>query len=149
MGLSHKQIALIHIAKQELGLSEEYYRKLLGELGVKSSKELDQAGFQRLMNKFELLGFRRQTTKAKKRGDDVPGMASEGQKAKIWKLWFLWMGGDEDLAEARRQLRNFLFKRFGVSDVRWLTREKAWDVIEALKAMVARRSDEERKKLGG
>ncbi|HDS15094.1 MAG TPA: DUF1018 domain-containing protein [Proteobacteria bacterium] len=51
--LDHKKLAVIHIVKRELGLAEEEYRAFLEEhCGVTSARELDEAGFRRLMHAF-------------------------------------------------------------------------------------------------
>lgn len=48
--IDKKKLALIHIVKKELQLSEAQYRKLLQEVvGVKSAKELDEEQFRKLM----------------------------------------------------------------------------------------------------
>jgi len=48
--IDKKKLALIHIVKKELQLSEAQYRKLLWEAAkVKSAKELDEEQFRRLM----------------------------------------------------------------------------------------------------
>lgn len=51
--IDRKKIALIHIIKKKLALSDEAYRKLLHDaVGVTSSKDLNDAQFQKLMNVF-------------------------------------------------------------------------------------------------
>jgi len=51
--LNHKQLAVIHITVKELGLSELEYRDTLEKVtGVRSSRELDEAGFRKLMRYF-------------------------------------------------------------------------------------------------
>ena len=56
---SRKQLALVHIAKKQLGLTEEGYRAILHQLGgVDSSKDLDQVGFELVMQYMVDLGFR-------------------------------------------------------------------------------------------
>ena len=51
--MDRKRLAAIHIIKKELGLSEAEYRRILKrEAGVKSSKDLDEAGFHKLMHYF-------------------------------------------------------------------------------------------------
>lgn len=52
--------AVIHIAKSQTGMSEDEYRGLLSSVGVESSRDLTDAKFRILMDKFEKLGF--QTT---------------------------------------------------------------------------------------
>jgi hypothetical protein len=51
--MDKKKLALIHIVKKELGLSDEEYRKILYEAaGVRSAKDLDEWSFRRLMSYF-------------------------------------------------------------------------------------------------
>ena len=38
--LTHKQLALVHIAKKQTGMTETEYRDLLSSFGVSSSKDL-------------------------------------------------------------------------------------------------------------
>lgn len=58
MSLSHKQLALIHVARRKLDLSDETYRTALAKVaGVGSATELDQQGFEALMGLFAYLGF--------------------------------------------------------------------------------------------
>ena len=56
--ISQKQIALLHVAKAELGLSEEVYREMLGSVGVLSSVQLTGPQFDELMRRMEAGGFR-------------------------------------------------------------------------------------------
>ena len=51
--MDRKKLALIHIIKKELKLSDDEYRDILFEAaGVKSAKDLDEASFRKLMNHF-------------------------------------------------------------------------------------------------
>ncbi len=51
MPIDAKKIALIHIVKKDLRLTDDEYRAVLQSVaGVKSSKDLDEAGFRKLMN---------------------------------------------------------------------------------------------------
>ena len=52
-------LSRIHIAKKQLALSEEDYRLiLLKHGGASSSKDLDHAGRQRVLEYFKFLGFK-------------------------------------------------------------------------------------------
>ncbi len=145
MGLSRKQLALIHIAKKELNLTDDYYRMMLQRVGgVDSSKDLNYPGFRKLMRLFRDLGWKGTGQRDEYRSVKGERMVSPGQIKKIWKLWFLWVGDGNPTA--KQQLRKFLFARFKVSDVRWLTYKKAYQVIEAIKAMLARRDADARTK---
>ena len=55
--LGRGQIALIHVAKSRIGMSEEAYRDMLGSFGVESSKDLLQSQFWAVMDRFEAGGF--------------------------------------------------------------------------------------------
>jgi len=49
--IDSKKLAIIHIVKKELGLSDSEYRKILRKVaGVDSAKELDNKDFRKLMN---------------------------------------------------------------------------------------------------
>lgn len=51
-------LAKIHIAKARLGMPDDQYRDLLWTIGrVKSAKDLDWAGRQRLLDHFKACGF--------------------------------------------------------------------------------------------
>lgn len=59
MAIGRKKKALVHIAKEDLHLAEESYRRILkGVAGVESSAQLNREGFQRVMKRFEEMGFK-------------------------------------------------------------------------------------------
>ena len=95
MALSRKQSALFHIAKKQLGLTDEHYRAILSTLtGFESSKHLDQRDFETVMQHMASLGFRSDFTKTFY--GQRPGMASPRQVALIRKLWDEYTGGKGD-----------------------------------------------------
>lgn len=56
--ISNAQKALLHIAKAQLGITDEDYRALLkAEGGVESSSDLDNRGLNRVLKRFAKLGF--------------------------------------------------------------------------------------------
>jgi hypothetical protein len=59
MSIGRKKKALVHIAREDLNLDEESYRQILKSVaGVESSTQLSQEGFQRVMRRFQEMGFR-------------------------------------------------------------------------------------------
>ena len=51
--MDRKKLAVIHIVKKELGLSDDEYRDILEKYaGVRSAKYLDEKGFRKLMHYF-------------------------------------------------------------------------------------------------
>lgn len=59
MPIGRKKKALVHIAKEDLRLDDESYRQILrGVAGVESSAQLTTQGFERVMKRFQDMGFR-------------------------------------------------------------------------------------------
>jgi hypothetical protein len=131
--VTRQQLALIHVAKRETGVSDEAYRELLQIAdGVASAKDLSRDGVERVMRGFAKVGF-----VAKPLGPslgDREGMASEKQLHRLRQLWFRWLGRDDDKA-----LDRWLRKKFGISAARFATTEHAQKAIQGLIAMVGRK----------
>ena len=59
MPIGRKKKALVHLAKADLHLDEESYRQILkGVAGVESSTLLNREGFEKVMKRFEEMGFK-------------------------------------------------------------------------------------------
>lgn len=59
MAIGRKKKALVHIAKEDLHLDEGTYRQILkGVAGVESSTQLTVEGFEKVMRRFEEMGFK-------------------------------------------------------------------------------------------
>ena len=59
MPIGRKKKALVHIAKGDLHLDEESYRQILkGVAGVESSTRLTEEGFEKVMKRFQEMGFK-------------------------------------------------------------------------------------------
>ncbi|MCR4331509.1 MAG: regulatory protein GemA [Sulfuricaulis sp.] len=137
MPLSRKKISLIHIAKSRLGLTDEEYRKLLeASGGVRSSADLNDAGFAELMRCFKRLGF--ESDAAHKAYGDRPGMATPAQVILVRKLWEQHTGSCDESA-----LGHWLLHYFGVSSLRFADHEVVSKALTALKNMVERRHKDE------
>lgn len=132
--INKKQIQLIHIAKIQLGLSDEEYRSILMERYrgcFGSCKDLSYDEATDLINYFKTLGFK--ITKRYKRRElspNVIALVSEQQLRLIEHLkadirWHVHDG-------FYRWIKAFLKKD------KIITSKDAFKVIEALKAMKAR-----------
>ncbi|PAL22657.1 regulatory protein GemA [Sphingopyxis sp. GW247-27LB] len=121
---------LIGLARHSTGLADDAdWRPVLQrEAGVDSIKNLDDAGFARLMDHFATLGFvsdkRLEAFNRSDRGD----MASAGQIAKIRELWTLCTCG----GGTAKGLRTFVNNKTGASDLRFVDRRGAHILITAL-----------------
>jgi hypothetical protein len=136
--IGNRQKALLHVAKARLGLTEEVYRDIpRTHGGVDSSVDLKWPGYQRVKKHLASLGFESRGSQpgaAVPQEEKRPGFASPRRIRMIQGLW-----ADLSYAPpAKRQtaLREFLRKRFGVADLRFLTEMGAANVINALLAMV-------------
>jgi len=142
MPISKQRLAVIHVAKAQLGMVDEDYRTMLRRVAaVESSIELDDGGFERVMAEFERLGFRslRSAAQAGRR----EGMATPPQVGKIRALWKAYTGGDDDL-----KLGRWLEKHFHTSNVRFLESWRAGRAIAVLEKMAAWARDKRARESG-
>lgn len=118
-------LAKIHIAKQELGLSDEAYRDMLHlHFGVASAKDLQPRQVIVLLNKFRARGWKPkskgQGARGKKKGDNYieikPGPSARQQRY-ILAMWHA-LGYDVDKLHARCK------RQFGLDRFEWLTDER-------------------------
>jgi len=112
--ISNAKKAVIHIAKAQVGMRDEEYRDLLSSVGASSSKELTDATFNKVMGRFETLGFRT-TSKPRKRPRKATGLPP-GKREIMAKLEAILL--DMDLPWA--YVDSIAQKRFGVDTVQWL-----------------------------
>ena len=119
--IDHKKLAVIHIVKKELGLSEEAYRDLLYQVcGVRSAKELDDRKFLRLMRAFAA----------------SPAYRVNSQGLTFRQLLYIrslkaQTGWDD------AHFTNFLKKYYHVDTIEMLSKPEASKVINALKNIIA------------
>ena len=117
--MDRKKLALIHIIKKELKLSDPQYRSILIEAtGVNSAKDLDDEKFRKLMNYFVRSRLYRKSS------------TSITVKQKIYIKYLAkrigWSG---------RHLHNFLRKYYHKSYLDRLTKRQAAKVIVALRSI--------------
>jgi hypothetical protein len=119
--LDRKKLALIHIVKKELALSDADYRCILERIaGVATSKALDEAGFRKLMRFFVRSDYFRA---------NAFGMTLK-QKLFV-KALARQLGWDP------AHLRNFIRKYYRKDGLEALDRKEASKLIESLKAVRA------------
>jgi len=120
MTLDHKKLAVIHIVKRELGLSDEEYRDILQQLtGRRSARELTEAGFRRLMHAF-----------ARSHHYQPQGLGITLRQKLYIKHLVADLKWDPD------HFNNFLKKYYHKTDPATLTKQEASKLIEALKNIV-------------
>ncbi len=117
--MDRKKLAVIHIVKKELGLSDEEYRDILKmAAGVSSSKDLDEPGFRKLMNYF----VRSRHYQGNNRGMTLRQ-----------RMFIRALAGD--IGWDDNHLRNFIAKYYRKKDIGNLSKGEASKVIESLKGI--------------
>ncbi len=120
MTLDNKKLAVIHIVKKELGLTDQEYRDQLEAItGVRSAKCLDERGFRKLMGYFARSKFYR--------------ISQDGitfrQKMYIKSL-------QDQLRWREPHFVNFLKKYYKKSGIHTFTKKEAANLIESLKKVL-------------
>ena len=80
--ISAAKIALVHVAKKQVGMTEDEYRDLLASVNVESSKDLNTRTFADVMDRFTKLGFKTKNKRRYRRVDNLP----RGKQALMKKL---------------------------------------------------------------
>ncbi|SDO03434.1 Mu-like prophage protein gp16 [Desulfonauticus submarinus] len=116
-------LAKIHIAKKQLGLSDDIYRGVLAErYGVRSAKELKNFELIDLCRHFEKLGF--EPKPPKKRPSAVPA-----RTALVKKIVAMSYSLNVPIPE----YANGIAKRmFGIDDFSWCTPDQLHKIVAAL-----------------
>ncbi|MBL7132408.1 MAG: DUF1018 domain-containing protein [Candidatus Omnitrophica bacterium] len=115
--MDRKKLALIHIIKKELELSDAEYRNILYKAaGVRSARDLDEASFRKLMNYF----VRSRHYRINQFGLTIR------QKLYLESI-ARKLGWTDD------HLNNFIHKYYHKTVVDYLSKKEAIKVIESLK----------------
>jgi hypothetical protein len=128
------KLALIHVAKKQLGLDEEAYRAILSGAGVSSAKEITTyEQLNAVMGAFLHLGFlpsgRKPGVKYRSAvSGTANGMISKRQEYYIRGLWDL-----ASRAKDEKSLRRIIRRIGKVDDIAFLPRRSASAVILALR----------------
>ena len=119
---TRKQIQIIHIAKQQLGLDDEIYRNILAQYGATSSKELSSAQALRLIKYFQEAGFR---IRVKYR----EGMITPKQ---ISYLKYLWRSNPKVRNKSVEALEKYVKRIIKIDRLEWIPIDRVHKVIKAI-----------------
>lgn len=126
-------IAKVHIAKAQLGLSEDDYRAvMLRVTGEMSAARCTDAQLVDLLKEFGGQGF---TAKAKKPGAR-PADHPVARKARALWISLHQLGAIDDPRETA--LEAFAQRQLGVAKLQWADQAQGYKAIEALKAIATR-----------
>ena len=123
--MNKKQLAVVHIAKKQVGMTEDEYRDLLSSVGAKSAKDLTRKTFSIVMRHFEQLGFKTQSRfKSNSETETLP----PGKRAYMKKIDAIL----QDLGEVRAYADRIAKNRFQVEKVHWLHQGQLRKVMQML-----------------
>lgn len=126
---SRKDLAKIHIAKKELGLTDDEYRDILrAHFRKDSAAKLTPVQAGRLLNHFKKLGW-------KPRQRTLPGMtlAADPMSKKIRALWLTLADSGVIHNRSEKAMLAFVKRQTGRNRLEWCTVQDKDKVIEALK----------------
>lgn len=124
--MDRKKLALIHIVKKELQLTDEEYRSILkSTAGIESAKDLDDAGFRKLMNYF----MRKKNYRMNREGLTL--------KQKMYMDHLV-----RELGWEKEHFDNFIRKYYHKSHYGLLSRSEAIKAIESLKGALSHKNQD-------
>lgn len=127
---SNADLAKIHIAKKDLGLTDEVYRDILkARFRKDSSKNLTSGQAFQLINYFQKLGWK-PSCQPQLPGLNVP---KDGQSKKALALWIVLHQAGVVRDGSDRGLMAFVKRQTGKDHLKWCDGVDKYKVIEALK----------------
>lgn len=137
-GARRGMVAKVHVAKAQIGMTDDEYRNVLRDrFDADSSVDLTIGQLHTLLDIFRAHGFQ-----------DVPGtkakvkpkadLASDAQSKMIRGLWLELRDAGVLRDPSEQGLAAFIRRQTGIERLEWLSTAKASQVIESLKAWVAR-----------
>lgn len=132
------ELALIHLAKRDLGLDDETYRAALMAIGrVTSAAHLDQHGRQQLIRHFESRGWKRAKRRSTKRHPGVPAHSRAALVSKIEAQLVV-------LTEEWSYADSIAKRMFKVDSVRFCDDQRLPKIVAALYYEIKRRAARKR-----
>ncbi|OTQ49316.1 gp16 family protein [Gilliamella apis] len=132
--MKSKYIKLIHIAKTQLNLDDDTYRKLLLTVTKKNStKDMTIWELEKVLDNLKSKGFK---VKSSKKAGRIT--ATEPVHKKIRSLWLELADAGEVKNRSEKAINSYVKRITGVEVMNWLTQKQAMVVIESLKSWLER-----------
>lgn len=120
-------LAKIHIAKAQLGLTDDAYRAVLAVHGVASSKDLDMRGMEAVLAHFEKLGWLPTPKQAKPRINATYITIPDGTPNAAQKRYALALA--KALGWSLVGLQKRIKQQFDVENIFWLNDQGALQTL--------------------
>lgn len=131
-----RELAHIHIAKQQLGMDDDTYRQMLWTVArVNSAGDLDWKGRKDVLDHLKSKGFK---VKPSKNAKTTRPLASDEQSKKIRALWLDLHTAGAVRDPSEKALATYVKRMSKVGALQWLSSAQASAVIESLKSWLDR-----------
>lgn len=138
--IRNRELAQIHIAKQQLGLDDDTYRNLLWTVArVGSAAELDWAGRKTVLDHFKSRGW---TKRPARKATQSRSLAEDPQSKMIRALWLSLHEKGIVRDPSERALSAYIKRITRRDALQWLNIKEAAHVIETLKKWLDRAQQE-------
>jgi len=150
MSVDRALLAKIHIAKKELGFSDDVYRDILqGRYKKDSAAKLSRFEAEDLIGHFKGLGFKVKRTPGGKAGT-APGRAGDSPRftssptydkpmaRKVVAMWINLALAGVVKYSSDAALQAYVKRMTGVDNLAWCEDGQLWKVVEALKKWAKR-----------
>ncbi len=122
----------IHIAKKELGLTDEIYRDILNfNFKVKSSSNLSPFQADKLLEIFKAKGWKARVSKKKGSSPKY----DDRQHRKVVAMWITLADGGVIRNRKDHALQAYVKRTTGIDNLKWCGGSECFTLIESLKAM--------------
>lgn len=129
------QLAKIHIAKKELGISDEIYRDILHvNFHVESSSKLNRFSAEKLLTLFKTKGWK---PKASKKKGHSPKL-KDSQQRKVQALWITLAKAGVVRNGSDIALQKYVKRLTGLDNLQWCGDAECYQLIESLKSWAQR-----------
>lgn len=134
MQISKEQIKIIHVAKNQLKLSNENYYAMLQGLNAGSSKELSFEDANELIEEFKKLGFKLNSSRINYSQFNGRGKGYATPK-QMRKIEAMWMTHPAVKSRDKDSMNKFIKRIAGVDRLEWLRIERVDKVIKAIESL--------------
>lgn len=137
----NNDLAMIHIAKKDLGLDDETYRAMLWTIAhVRSSSELDYAGRAKVLTHLKACGWKQKPPVKAKQNAPLSG---DLQHKMIRGLWLELHAKGRVLDPSEQAISRFIKNQTKIDRIEWLSTKQASSIIERLKSWLDRADKKE------
>lgn len=128
--IGKKELAIIHIAKAQLGWTDEEYRHTLKDgFGVSSAKDLTSKQADRLISRFQAEGFVIVSRQKRRTLDKQPVSSGNWDRLPMLRKIGAILS---DLGKTEAYADGIAKRMFKVDAIRWCNADQLWKVVAAL-----------------